>query len=58
MDKLVSMIARRLMRQLVNKGVSAGMKAVAGKTPASSGQKLDQKRTKQSMRLLRRMSKF
>lgn len=60
MNQIVNMVLRRIMRQLVNRGVDAGINAVATKKGgnAKNSHKQDMKRAKQSMRMVRRVSKF
>ncbi len=64
MNQVINMVLRRVMRQLFNRGVKAGLNVVSGggANPAPQGKnqapKQDLKRAKQAMRVMRRASKF
>ena len=66
-NQIINMVVRMVMRRVLRSGVNAGMDAVGkrmskGKAPAETGQPLDTaettKRTKQAMRVTRRMGRF
>lgn len=66
-NQIINMIVRMVMRRVLRSGMNAGMNAVGkrmnkGKAPAETGQPMDTadttKRTKQAMRVTRRMGRF
>ncbi len=62
-DRIISMIIRQIMRRVIGRGINAGLNAATRGTGKSDSQpvpggKEGQKRTRQSLRAGRRLSKF
>jgi len=70
-DRLISMVIRQVMRRVIGRGITAGIKAVSGGKSSQPGKKRndpqgrpvpgaaqDTKRARQAMRAARRLGRF